>query len=93
MKQKFNEQKMKKKSDTADPRIDNGLSLARALWSRSSVLLALGNGDSSLADMQYAIENGLHQEKQQSEYYCRLARANARKYNSLHIILAHINLN
>lgn len=92
MKYKFNETK----SDAADPRIDNGLSLAHALWSRSSVLLALGNGDSSLADMQHAIENGLGQAKQQSEYYCRLAKANARKYeysSTVYNISSRINLN
>ena len=63
-----------------EDRIDAGLSLALALWCRSSVLLELGNGHDALADIQFAIDNGLQQAKQRHEYYLRLAKANACAY-------------
>lgn len=66
----------------ADIRCDAGLTLAYAFWSRSSVLLALKNGQSALIDMQCAIANGFEQIKKDFEYYKRLAIANARKLNN-----------
>ena len=62
-----------------DIRQDAGFSLAKALWSRSAVLLDLNRGNDALADIQSAIDNGLDDLKKQPEYYVRLARANASK--------------
>lgn len=60
----------------ADLQSDGGLHLALALWSRSGVLLELGNGPGALTDLQYSLECGLPA-KQHAAYYLRLARANA----------------
>ena len=63
-----------------DIRVDSGLSLAFALWSRSEVLLELGDGENALSDLQYSLQNGLPA-KQHGEYYLRMARANASNIN------------
>lgn len=62
-----------------DIRYDGGLSLALALWSRSAVLLDLNRGNDALADIQFAIDNGLDDVKKHHEYYVRMAKANASK--------------
>lgn len=62
-----------------DLRYDGGLSLALALWSRSSVLIELNRHEDALVDIQCAIENGLNDIKKTSEYFIRLAKAYARK--------------
>lgn len=54
------------------------------------MLLELGYGNSALDDIQYATECGLQQAKQQGEYYCRLAKANACKCNRSDQVI-HIN--
>lgn len=61
-----------------DTHVDGGLSLAFALWTRSAVLLELGDGKSAISDLQHSITCGLPA-KQHGAYYLRLARANARK--------------
>lgn len=61
-------------------RYDGGLSLAFALWSRSSVLLKLKHGAEALVDIQSAIDNGLEQVKKTPEYFKRLATAYAREF-------------
>lgn len=54
--------------------------LALSLWSRSGVLLELGNGPQALTDLLYAVECGLPA-KQHAAYYLRLSRAHASEYS------------
>lgn len=60
--------------------VDGGLTLAFALWSRSQGFLALNDGKNALSDLQCSLNSGLPA-KHHGEYYLRLARANACKYN------------
>lgn len=62
-----------------DLQTDGGITLAFALWSRSAVLLELGNGEMALSDLQHSLACGLPA-KQHGSYYLRLARANACKF-------------
>lgn len=63
--------------------IDGGLSLALALWARSSVLLELDEGELAVQDLQYAVKNNFPI-KHRPEYYWRLAKCYARKYSIHH---------
>lgn len=56
-----------------DPNIEDKLVLAKALWSRSAVLVALGNGEKGLQDLKYSQEMGLDI-KDNPDYFWRMGQ-------------------
>jgi hypothetical protein len=59
--------------------IDNGLTLALALATRSEVFLRLNDGTNGLNDIQLAVKYGLDVKKS-ADYYSKLARFYAREF-------------
>ncbi|XP_068149660.1 SET and MYND domain-containing protein 4 [Drosophila tropicalis] len=59
-----------------DESIDDGLTLALAYRSRSSILIALGEGEAALSDLKLACNFGLEL-KESVDYYCKMAKAYA----------------
>jgi SET and MYND domain-containing protein 4 len=62
-----------------DKLLDNGLTLALALWNRSEVLIRLLDGEHGLKDLQMSAKAGF-QVKQNAQYYARLAKCYTCKY-------------
>ncbi|XP_055384108.1 SET and MYND domain-containing protein 4 [Condylostylus longicornis] len=58
----------------ADKEIDGGLTLALALWQRSSILIEMGEGERALADLKLTTTFGLNT-KQNPEFYIKMAKA------------------
>ncbi len=57
----------------ADIEVDNGLTLALALLTRSEVFLRMLDGEHGLSDLQLAVKCGLPV-KENAEYYAKLAK-------------------
>lgn len=56
-----------------DPNIDDGLTLAKALWSRSAVLVALQKGELALNDLKYSQQMGISV-KNNPDFYWRMGQ-------------------
>lgn len=59
--------------EVTDLAVDDGLTLAKALWSRSAVLVALGRGELALNDLKYSQEMGLAV-TENPDYYWRMGQ-------------------
>jgi SET and MYND domain-containing protein 4 len=59
-----------------DKLVDNGLTLALALWNRSEVLIRSLDGQHALKDLQICAKVGF-QAKQNPQYYARMAKCYA----------------
>lgn len=58
---------------SVDPSVDDGITLAKALWSRSAVLVALKKGDLALSDLKASQEAGISV-KDNPDYYWRMGQ-------------------
>lgn len=75
---------MRAPNDT-DPSIDDGLTLAKALWSRSAVLVAMKKGELALNDLKYSQEKGMSVTNN-PDFYWRMGQCYARKLWSIFIM-------
>lgn len=62
-----------------DPSIDDGLTLAKALWSRSAVLVELKKGELALNDLKYSQEMGISV-KDNPDFYWRMGQCYTREW-------------
>lgn len=61
-----------------DPGLDDGLTLGKALWSRSAVLVALKKGELALNDLKYCQEKGISVTNN-PDFYWRMGQCYSRK--------------
>ena len=61
-----------------DHTIDDGLTLAKALWSRSAVLVAMKKGEQALRDLKYSQEMGISV-KDNPDFYWRMGQCYTRR--------------
>lgn len=67
-----------------DPNIDDGLTLGKALWSRSAILVALKKGQLALNDLKYSQEMGISVANN-PDFYWRMGQCYTRKATFVHI--------
>lgn len=79
-----------------DPSIDDGITLAKALWSRSAVLVELKKGELALQDLKYSQEMGVSVTNN-PDFYWRMGQCYTRNicviyyFNSLINIKCHFS--